>query len=496
MIEADQLFRQSQLESVKAWLHHPEQAAVPLYLRIQRAIRQMILEGSLSAGRALPASRALAVSLGVSRDTIEAAYNQLHAEGFIERRTGSGSFVSERTRLAGAGRSPLPRPAAAPGLSQRGQALWQAGGVREVLQPRPFTQGVPETRQFPLHIWEKLQRQVLKEWGSAALLLRDPQGTLALRQAIADYVNLERGAHASAERVLVLTSSQQALMLCATVLLDPGEAVFTENPLYHGARRAFEAAGLVCTPLAVDEQGLQTEQLQQHPVPARMVYITPSHQFPTGATLTLERRLALIEWARQRQGWIIEDDYDSEFHYQGRPMACVQGLDAGERTLYIGTFSKSLFPGLRLAYMVLPESLVGPMTVARTLQDGHSAPLPQLTLARFIDSGHFGAYLRSMRHLYAGRLSVLTRLVQEHLEAVATARPPAGGLQLPCYLQAGMTEQDFLQRARQQGIEALGLSDLYLTEASAQAVLLGFAASTPEEMTTAMKKLAQALRRR
>src|SRR5690606_37798975 len=173
-----------------------------------------------------------------------------------------------------------------------------------------------------------------------------------------------------------------------------------------------------------------------------------------------------------------------------------QGLDAGERTLYIGTFSKSLFSGLRLAYMVLPESLVGPMTVARSLQDGNSAPLPQLTLARFIDSGHFGAYLRSMRHLYAGRLSVLTRLVQEHLGAVATARPPAGGLQLPCYLQAGMTEQDFLQRARQQGIEALGLSDLYLTEASAQAVLLGFAASTPEEMTTAMKKLAQALRRR
>lgn len=489
------MFGHAQLESVKAWLHHPDYASLPRYLRIQRAIRQLILEGALAAGKPLPASRPLAKSLGVSRDTLEAAYAQLHAEGFIERRVGSGSFVSERARLAGRGLTRSARPATRQTLrlSQRGQAIWQAGGVSESLQPRPFAQGLPETRDFPLAIWEKMQRQVLKEWGNNALLLRDPQGVEVLRQAIADYVNLERGAHATPERVLILTSSQQALTLCATNLLDAGEPVFIENPAYHGARRAFEAAGLHCVPIHVDEQGLDVAQLRQHPAAARMVYVTPSHQFPTGATLSLDRRLSLIDWATRQQAWIIEDDYDSEFHYAGKPTACVQGLDAQARTIYIGTFSKSMFPGLRIAYMVLPEPLVKPITTARTLQDGHSAPLPQLTLARFMESGHFSAWIRTQRNVYAGRLQQLTKLVQKYLSDWMTAQPPAGGLQLPCLLNGTLDETTLIRLARQQGIELLGLSNLHLTPTARPSVLLGFAAYTPEEMETAIKKLAVTL---
>lgn len=492
------MFKHAQLESVKAWIDDPAHGAQPLHLRVQRAIRQLILDGVLDAGKPLPASRALAKSLAVSRDTVESAYSQLHAEGFIERRVGSGSFVSQRTqRLPGRGkaRARAPQPAT-PRLSQRGNALFHNGGVRDFLMPRPFAPGVPETRSFPLQTWERLQRQVLKEQGHRALLHSPPQGMEALRRAIADYINLERGANATAERVLILTSSQQALTLCATVLLDAGERIFIEDPAYHGARKAFEAAGLHCVPVPLDEHGMQVEQLNQAGESARAVFLTPSHQFPTGATLALERRLAIIEWAQRQQGWIIEDDYDSEFHYDGKPKACVQGLDRYERTIYIGTFTKSLFPGLRIGYMVLPQALVTPMTVARTLLDGHSAPIPQLTLARFIEGGHFGAHIRTMRAVYAERRDVLARLVREHLGEFVEAQVPSGGMQMPCALTRDIDEDELVAAAKQAGIDLLGLSALHATERRTAGFLMGFAAHAPHELEPAVKKLAGLLRAR
>lgn len=320
-----------------------------------------------------------------------------------------------------------------------------------------------------------------------------------LRRAIADYINLERGACATPERVLVLTSSQQALNLCATVLLDAGDRIFIEDPAYHGARKAFDAAGLQCIPVPLDADGLCVEHLTQGAAtsgqPPLAVFLTPSHQFPTGATLALDRRLAIIEWARQHQGWIIEDDYDSEFHYAGKPTACVQGLDTYERTLYIGTFTKSLFPGLRLAYMVLPPALVAPMTVARTLLDGHSAPIAQLTLARFIEGGHFGAHVRTMRALYAQRRDVLAQLVRTHLSDYVEVRIPAGGMQLPCVFTRHIPEQAAVAAARRVGVDLLGLTALHASsQHQAQAgFLMGFAAHAPHEMEVAVKKLANVL---
>lgn len=490
------MFKHAQLESVKAWIGDPAHAALPLHARVQRAIRQLILDGALDVGRPLPASRALAGSLGISRDTVEAAYGQLHAEGFIERRVGSGSFVSQRAHH-------LPRRGAAPHadaqkaplrLSRRGAAMFQGGGVRDFLAPRPFAPGVPETRSFPLQTWERLQRQVLKEYGTRALLHSPPQGMEPLRRAIAAYVNLERGARATPERVLVLTSSQQALALCASVLLDAGDRIFIEDPVYHGARKAFDAAGLECVPVALDADGLRVDQLQDAAPPATAVFLTPSHQFPTGATLALDRRLAIIEWARQNQAWIIEDDYDSEFHYAGRPTACVQGLDPHERTIYIGTFTKSLFPGLRIGYMVLPSQLAEPMTVARTLLDGHSAPIPQLTLARFIEGGHFGAHVRTMRALYAERRDVLARLVRKHLAEFVEPRVPAGGMQMPCVFIRDIPERDAVDNARRAGVDLLGLTALHASGTHQAGFLMGFAAHAPGELEIAVKKLANVLR--
>lgn len=490
----DQLFKHAQLESVKAWVGDPAHGALPLHVRIQRAVRQLILDGTLDAGKALPASRALAQSLGVSRDTVEAAYGQLHAEGFIERRVGSGSFVSEQVqRLPGRGlvrRPPVRVPALR--LSQRGAAMYASGGVRDFLTPRAFAPGVPETRNFPLQTWERLHRQVLKEHGTQVLPHSPPQGMEPLRRAIADYVNLERGARATPERVLVLTSSQQALTLCAQVLLDAGERIAIEDPIYHGARKAFEAAGLQCVPVPLDTDGMKVELLPD--TKAKAAFLTPSHQFPSGTTLTLERRLIAIEWARQHQAWLIEDDYDSEFHYEGKPTACVQGLDAYERTLYVGTFTKSLFPGLRIGYMVLPSALVGPMTVARTLLDGHSAPIPQLTLARFIEGGHLGAHVRTMRAVYAERRDALARLVRKHLGDWLEPHVPAGGMQMPCILTRPIPERAALDAARRAGIDLLGLTALHVSHRHQAGFLMGFAAHTPHELELGVKKLATVLR--
>lgn len=490
------MFKHAQLESVKAWIGDPAHGALPLHARIQRAIRQLILDGALDVGKPLPASRSLAESLGVSRDTVETAYSQLHAEGFIERRVGSGSFVSERAQVVPKRGSP-PRhkpPRESLRLSRRGNAVYQSGGLREFLMPRPFAPGVPETRSFPLQTWERLERQILREYGSLALAHSPPQGEESLRRAIADYVNLERGAHATPERVLVLTSSQQAFTLCATVLLDAGDRIYIEDPAYHGTRRAFDAAGLVCVPVPLDAQGMRVEHLHDSAQPAKAVSLTPSHQFPTGATLSLDRRLAVIEWARQHQAWIIEDDYDSEFHYAGKPNACVQGLDQNDRTIYIGTFTKSLFPGLRIGYMVLPPSLVEPMTVARSLLDGHSATIPQLTLARFMEGGHFGAHVRAMRGVYAERRDELERLVRKHLSDFVEPRVPAGGMQMPCVFIRDIPEREAIDTARRAGIDLLGLTALHASSKHRAGFLMGFAAYAPKELEISVKKLANVLR--
>ncbi|NIJ59669.1 GntR family transcriptional regulator/MocR family aminotransferase [Pseudochelatococcus lubricantis] len=475
---------------------NPAHAAMPLHARIQRAIRQLILDGALASGKPLPASRTLASSLGVSRDTVESAYAQLHAEGFIERRVGSGSFVAEMTGFT-PGQRRSRRDALlrnqTPNLSKRGASMFRSGGAREILLSRPFTQGVPETRTFPLPLWERLERQVLKEAGTQALLHGDPQGAEPLRKAIADYVNLERGARATADRVLVLTSSQQAMTLCANMLLDPGDRIFIEDPVYYGARRAFDAAGLECVPVRVDRHGIVVEQIMESPRKAKAVSLTPSHQFPTGAELALDRRLALIEWAARYQAWIIEDDYDSEFHYAGKPTACVQGLDRHDRTIYIGTFTKSLFPSLRIGYVVLPPQLVKPMTVARTLLDGHTATIAQLTLARFMEGGHFGAHVRAMRGVYAERLEVLTGLVNEHLSPFVESHVPIGGLQMPCVLTCDLSERAAIDAARRVGIDLLGLSALHAAGSGKAGFLMGFAAYTPAEIEVAVKKLASAL---
>ncbi|WP_297203265.1 PLP-dependent aminotransferase family protein [uncultured Pluralibacter sp.] len=490
------MLKHAQLETVKASMIDPANGAMSLHERIQRAIRTLILDGGLPNGKALPASRALAKSLNVSRDTIEAAYTRLHAEGFIDRHTGRGSFVSANTRFpkAHSRQRHLDNQLCEPGLSTRGQIIYKSGGSREFMLPRPLAPGIPETRMFPLQIWERLQRQVLKEYKHRALEQSPPQGMAPLRQAIAEYLNLERGAHATAERILILTSSQQAMALCSHVLMDWGDGIVIEEPTYLGARKAFNAAGLNCIPVPLDSRGICVDSLNALKAPVKAIYITPSHQYPTGVTLSLERRLDVINWANHHHTWIIEDDYDSEFHYEGRPMACVQGLDNSGRTLYIGTFTKSLFPGLRIAYMLLPDKLVAPFTAARSLMDGHTASITQLTLAKFLEGGHFGSYVRMMRGVYAERRDILARLLRQYLSDFVVGVTPVGGLQMPCHLRPGISENVIADAARRAGIDMLELTRLYMDHPAFSGFLMGFAAYTEQEIERAVMALASIFR--
>lgn len=493
-----------ELETLRIRMNDAEFRLLDLHQRVQRAMRELILDGALPPGLKLPATRSLAESLGIARDTVENAYMQLHRDGFIVRQQGSGSYVSETigAELRGHSRRRMKyqvhegRAQAPPGvgLSRRGNLIFESGGISDQQTVKAFATGLPETRTFPIDVWERLQRQALKDYRTSVLLHGDPQGAKPLREAIATYLNLERGAKVSAEQILVLSSTRQALFLCAQLLVDAGKPILLENPGYFGAKKAFESAEARITPIDVDAQGIRTDLLRADRSGATCVYVTPSHQYPTGATMSLERRLDLIHWAAENGRWIIEDDYDSEFHYDGMPTACVQGLDKYARTIYIGTFSKTLYPGLRMGYIALPQELVKAFTHARSIMDGHTPQVLQLTLARFMEDGHYNAHVRSMRKLYASRREVILESIGKHLAGIVTAPRPKGGLQVPCLLEPGWSEQDTIRRAAAAGVVLPGLSRLYAGEHKQPGWLLGYASLTAYEIESAILCLANALR--
>jgi len=448
------------------------------------ALRAAIARGDVRQGERLPSTRTLAADLALSRVTAEAAYAQLEAEGYLERQVGRGTSVRAGAfAAAGAvGEDAGLRPAA--DLSRRGQALLEGGACTDPRVVRAFDAGLPDLRAFPLELWRQLTGRCLRRQGAALMGYGDPQGHAPLRTAIAHYLAQSRGVRCDASQVVVVTSSQQALVLLANLLLDPGDSVALEDPGYLGARTAFAAAGARLVAAPVDAGGMRIPD-----VPARLAYVTPSHQYPSGVTLDLPRRLALLEQARRSGGWIVEDDYDSEFQYDARPMPALQGLDRHGRTIYLGTFSKVLFPSLRLAYLVVPPELVRPVVLARTVQDGHCAQLAQAVTADFIAQGHFAAHIRQMRTLYRSRRALLlARLGQAGcgwLEPVAAA----GGLQLTAWLPEGR-EAALTRQAEALGLAVPSLSRLYLGPVRRDGWLLGYAGLQNQEIEAAVARLA------
>ena len=458
--------------------------------RLCAALRQAVRSGQAQLGERLPSSRALAQDLGLSRVTVEAAYAQLETEGYLCRQVGQGSFVAIDMGEA-AWRSGVGKTTGAWGLtaqqarlSRRGQRMVETGGCAEPDRPRAFVAGSPDLQAFPTDVWRQLTQRRLKSDAASLMFYGDPQGLPALREAIARYLVQSRGVRCRAEQVLVLTSSQQALQLLAATLLDEGDTVWMEDPGYAGARTAFAASGSMLVDMALDEQGATLNPT--HPIP-RLVYLTPSHQFPTGRAMSLERRLAFLAHARVTGAWLVEDDYDSEFLYDHQPTPALQGLDEHGRVVYIGTFSKSLFPSVRLAYMVLPESLVAPLVTARTIYDGHPSQPMQAVTADFMDQGHFAAHLRLMRQLYRSRRDALLQALHTHLPW-AEPMDSRGGLQMAVCLPPA-SEQRLTREAAARGIATPSLSELYRSATRMEGWRLGFAALPPEHIVSSVAAL-------
>jgi GntR family transcriptional regulator/MocR family aminotransferase len=465
----------------------------PLHRQIYFALRQAILGGALRPGARLPATRALARDLAVSRNTVLAAFEQLHAEGYVDGRVGAGSFVSHHLPaavLGGRGRLPPPAggPPRRPGPSARGAGLVALNSGRSRAQP--FSPGVPELEQFPFDDWARLLARRWRRPRRAFLVGGEPAGYRPLCQAIADYLANARAVSCSPEQVIVVSGTQQALDLAARVLLDPGDPVWIEEPGYPPTRAVLIAAGARPVPVPVDEDGLSVVAGRALEPAARLVSVSPSHLFPLGVTMGLMRRLELLEWARAAGGFVLEDDYDSEYRYAGRPLAALQGLDRDGRVIYVGTMSKVMFPGLRVGYMVVPEQLIDAFLAVRALVDAHPSSIAQAALVDFIGEGHLAAHIRRMRLLYAERQAALIAAFRERLGERLALAPSAAGMHLVGRLPAAADDRALARAATLAGIEAPALSGYFQGPAASRGLLLGYAGVPAAAIGPAVARLA------
>jgi GntR family transcriptional regulator/MocR family aminotransferase len=477
-------------------IHIDAQAREGLQRQVYHSVRRAVLEGVVAPGTRLPSSRALADDLRVSRTTTLLAYEQLLAEGYLQTRRGSGTFVAE----------PLPddlpfqaspRRAAHtthPQLSRRGAALAGIPGPARRIggPPRAFRPGVPALDRFPLPLWSQLVSRRMRSTTPGQLDYADSAGCLELRKAIADHVQAARGTTCIADQVVVVAGAQRGLQMICAMLLDPGDRVWLEEPGYPGARSALAQAGARIVPARVDGQGLDVAAATRQAPDARLAYVTPSNQFPLGVPMSLMRRLALLKWASRAGAWILEDDYDSEFRYATRPLPCLHGLDADGRVIYVGTFAKSMFPGMRLGFLIVPVDLVPHVQAMRRAADLHPPVLEQMALADFIGDGHYATHLRRMRSVYRERLDAFEAAAAEFCGGALRLRPVHGGLHAVADLD-DVDDERVCEEARRRGIEAAPLRTYYVGRPTASGLLLGFASTPPATLRRGMEQLAAAI---
>ncbi|HEU5169414.1 MAG TPA: PLP-dependent aminotransferase family protein [Gemmatimonadales bacterium] len=473
------------------------QAPGTLQQRIYGSIRGAILDGVVKPGTRLPSSRDLARDLGISRTTAVLALEQLLAEGYLATRRGSGTFVAEqlpddlpRARAI----RPISKPTHPP-LSRRGAALAASpqGSVRLEGPPRPFRVGTPGLDLFPVRLWSRLVRGKLRAISVTHMDYGEVAGLRALREAIADHVQAVRGTRCTADQVIVVAGAQQGLDLTCRLLLDPGDHVWMEEPGYPGARSALLAAGARINPARVDSEGLDVDAAKRQAGSARLAYVTPSHQYPLGVPMSLPRRLALLGWARAAGAWVVEDDYDSEFRYGSHPVPCLHGLDTDGRVIYVGSFSKTLFPALRMGFLIVPADLQERFVAARRAADQHPPVIDQAVLAEFIAEGHFARHLRRMRAAYRERLEALADAAERCCGGVLSLRPVRTGLHAVAEL-TGVDAVRVASEAASRGVEAIPLA-VYFTRAARvlNGLVLGFAAVPPDALRAGMEQLAAAI---
>jgi GntR family transcriptional regulator/MocR family aminotransferase len=441
----------------------------------------------------------LADELGVSRGTTVAAFRQLVAEGYVEGSIGSGTRVASslpeeslRARATPLRKESAPRRAV---LSERGKllAMVKATAVEDRGEARAFRPGLPALEEFPFGVWSRLAQRVMRRPPRALLTYGRPEGYGPLRRLIAERLSVTRAVRCEAGQVIVVSGAQQGLELAARVLLDPGDEAWVEDPGYPGTRGALLGAGVRVTPVPVDEEGLEVEAGLRRAPRARMACVTPSHQSPCGFVMSLGRRLELLEWADRSGAWIVEDDYDSEYRYSGRPLASLQGLDAHDRVIYVGTFSKVMFASLRLAYLVVPPDLVDAFAAARALSGRHTSTPDQAILAEFMAEGHFERHLRRTRKLYAERQRALVRATERELGGLLSMRPAEGGMHLVGWLERGQDDASVSRRAAALGVEAPPLSAFSMEPRRTGGLVLGYAGFEESEIERGVRRLAAVL---
>jgi GntR family transcriptional regulator/MocR family aminotransferase len=465
-------------------------------------IRAATLTRILRSGDRLPSIRDLAARLKVARATVDTAYAQLVAEGYLETRIGSGTRIAARLpqeALPVPAKSAIKPPAAAGPEARPLPAhlaeLMDATRLRGVQHAVPLAVGVPTEELSPGKAWTRIAaRQARTPWRHAGYA--SPYGYGPLREQVVEYVRRMRAIQCEPEQVMITAGTQQGLFLCARVLFSPGDAVWMENPCYQPLMAVVRDAQLLPVPVPVDAKGLVVEAGIALSPRAKGAFVTPSHQFPLGMVMSMERRLALLNWARDTGGWIVEDDYDSELRYAGRPFPALQGLDgAGDAVVYLGTFSKMLFPGLRLGYMIAPRPLMPAFAGARLLIDRQSASAEQLLLAEFMAGGHYEAHIRRIKLIFAERRQVLLQECRAELAAFGTVAEGDQGMHVVFHLHGRADDVALAARLKRDGIEARALSPFYSGAAAQPGLLFGFGSFQPEAIRGAVRGMRRALER-
>jgi GntR family transcriptional regulator / MocR family aminotransferase len=469
---------------------------VPAYQWLYEAVRSEILGGRLRPGTRLPPSRDLARQYGLARGTIINALDQLASEGYIGGSVGSGTYVSrvlpEKLLQVVSKRTGVPslqrnRQLTISDYARRAQLF----GGYENRPIRAFRANLPALDLFPTTLWTRITTRRLRRISQRNLMGCDPFGYAPLRQAVAEYLGQARGVRCVPEQLAIVSGVQEALDLSARLLLNPGSRVCVEDPGYPGAILAFRAFRAKIFAVGVDGSGIAIDRLPSGRV--RLIYITPGHQFPLGTTMSLARRLQLLEWARKSGAVIFEDDYDSDYRYSGRPIPALQGLDERGMVLYAGSFSKVMFPGLRLGYVVVPFHLVDRFKAALSLTVRHAPLLEQLVLRDFITEGHFGRHLRRMREVYAERLSVLVEQARLRLAGLLEISGVEAGLQTAGWLRGGVDAESAATAARQRNVDVTPLGRYSQGRMARDGLQLGFAALDPKEIRRGVQDLALAL---
>lgn len=465
------------------------------------ALRNAILDGRLPARTKLPSSRALAEMMSISRNSVLAALDRLLDEGYLLTKPSSGTYVAEA----------IPdqlihiQQDLTPPVQINLQALtinpyiadllpsWQSHTLPNQ-EKKVFHVGVGCVDLFPHQLWGKLLGRAWRQSYHQLGEFHDPRGYLPLRQAICQYMRSTRGLRCNEQQIIIVNGIQQAIHLAAYALLQPQDKVCLDEPGYDAALNIFRSFGVDVYPINSDNEGMNIPDIMQNHAESKLIYTAPSHQFPLGGTLSLSRRFALLEWAAQHQKWIFEDDYNSEFRYGTHPIQALQGLDQQQRVIYSGTFSKMIFPEFRLGFMVVPESLIDVFSLAKYYTDMRSSYLEQVTLALFIQEGHYARHVRKVRKACYERQQALIDAIQQYLADILTVQSTDSGIHLVCWLTGEWTEQDFMAKCIEAGLAVQPLSRYCQISHQKPAILFGYAAHQPEEINHSIRKLAQLIR--